>query len=113
MQTDNVGHRSNGSVATRLLDQERIWRITDRDDRTTPTHGDIETISEKLAYRKFIKDSEFETREVFERENIENIGNIGTRLDKTRLDKNQMTRSGNSSKLSKNHEPEVNLDPDP
>ena len=30
-----------------------------------------ETISEKLAYRKFIKDSEFETRKVFERENIE------------------------------------------
>ena len=40
----------------------------DRDVRTTPTHGNVETMSEKLAYRKFIKDSEFETREVFERE---------------------------------------------
>ena len=57
-----------------------------------PTHGEIETISEKLAYRKFIKDSEFETSKVFERENIEereNIKNIETRL--------RMTRSENSS----------------
>ena len=88
MQTDNVGHRSNGSVATRVVDQYRIWRPTDRDIRTAPTHGEIETMSEKLAYRKFIKDSEFETREVFERENIENFV---TRLDTTRLD-NQMTQ---------------------
>ena len=50
---------------------------------TTPTHGDVETMSEKLAYRKFIKDSEFETTEVFERENIENIG---TWLEMTKLD---------------------------
>ena len=56
----------------------------DRDVRTAPTHGDIETISEKLAYRKHIKDSEFETREVFERETSNrNIEKIGTRLDKT------------------------------
>ena len=80
MQTDNVGHRSNGSVSTRVVDQDRIWRPKDRDFRTTPTHGEIETISEKLAYCKFIKDSEIETREVFERENIENIG---TRLETT------------------------------
>ena len=62
------------------MDQDRIWRTTDSYIRTAPTHGEIETISEKLAYRKFIKDSEFETREVFERENIENIG---TRLETT------------------------------
>ena len=66
-------------------------------------------------YRKFIKDSEFESREVFERENIKrkNIGNIETQLEMTRLDKNQMTRSVNSSKRRENHEPEVNLEPDP
>ena len=45
-------------------------------------------MSEKLAYCKFIQDSEFETREVFERENIENIA---TQLETTRLD-DQMTR---------------------
>ena len=48
------------------------------------THDDIETISKKIAYRKHIRDSEFETREVFERETSKkNIENIGTRLDKT------------------------------
>ena len=78
MQTDNVGERRDGGVATRIADQYRIWRPTDSDIRTAPTHGDVESISEKLAYRKFIKDSGFETREVFERENIENIGNIET-----------------------------------
>ena len=57
MQTDNVGHRSDGSVATRVVYQDRIWRPTDSNITTTPTHGEIETISEKLAYRKFIKDS--------------------------------------------------------
>ena len=80
MQTDKVGHRSDGIIATTVVDQERIWRPTDRDVRTAPTHGNIETMSEKLAYRKFIKDSSFETREVFERENIKNIG---TRLETT------------------------------
>ena len=108
MQTYNVGHQSNGSVADRVVDQDRILRPTDREVRTTPTHGEIETISEKLAYRKFIMDSEIETREVFEREIIENIG---TRLETNRLD-DQMNRSVDSSKCSKKHEPEVNLDPD-
>ena len=43
----------------------------------------------------------------------QNIENIGTRLDKTRLDKNQMTRSVDSSKPSKKHKPEVEPDPEP
>ena len=58
---------------------------------------------------------EFETKKIFEWENIEreNIGNIETRLETTRLDEDQMTRSVNSSKQSKKHEPKVNLDHDP
>ena len=82
MQTDNVGERGDGGVTTRIADQDGIWRPTPSNIRTAPTHGEIEMISEKLAYRKFIKDSEFETRRVFERENIEreSIGNIGTQL---------------------------------
>ena len=93
MQIDNVGERRGGGVATRIADQDGIWGTTLSDIKTAPTHGKIETISEKLAYRKFIKDLEFETRKVFERENIEreNIGNIETRLEMTGLDKNQMT----------------------
>ena len=70
MQIDNVCHRSDGSVATRVVDQDRILRPTERDVRTAPTHGNIETMSKKLAYRKFVKDLDIETREVFERGNI-------------------------------------------
>ena len=113
-QTDNAGDRRGGSVDTRIADQDRIWRPMLSDIKTAPTHDERETISKKLAYRKFIKDAEFETREVFERENSErkNIENIGTRLQTTRLD-DQMTRSENSSTRSEKHEPKVNLDPDP
>ena len=102
--------------------------------KTASIHGKSETKSEKLAYRKFIKDLEFETRKVLERENIEEcktIKNIETRLRMTRIDDKQMenieeckniknietqlrmTRSENSSTRSKNHVPKVNSEPDP
>ena len=75
---------------------------------------DTETISKNIAYRKHIRDSEFETREFLEQETPnQNIENIVTRLDKTRLDNNQMTQSTDSSKHSENHEPEVKPDPEP
>ena len=77
------------------------------------THDD-ETISENLAHRKHIIDLEFETRKVFERETSNrNIENIGTRLETTRLDENQMTLSVDSSKHREKHEPEINTDPEP
>ena len=76
-----------------------------------PTHGDIENISENLVYRKYIRDSEFETREVFERETSNK--NIGTRLETTRLEENKMTRSVNISKRSKKNEPSVKPEPEP
>ena len=81
MQTDNVGQPIDSIAATRVMDQDRIWMPMDRGVRMTPTHGDIETIGEKLTHRKYIKDLKFETREVFEREmSNRNIENIGTRL---------------------------------
>ena len=67
MQTDNVGNPIDYIVATRVMDQDRIWMPTDRDVRMAPMHGDIENISENSVYCKYIKDLEFETREVFER----------------------------------------------
>ena len=74
-----------------------------------PTHGDIETKGENIDYCKHIRDLEVETREVLEQEmSNKNIENIGNRLDKTRLDDNQMTRSMDSSKRSKKHKSEVN-----
>ena len=118
MQTDNVGDQRGGSVATRIADQDGIWRPTLSNIRTAPTHGEIEKISEKLAFRKFIQYLDIETREVFERENsarknieCKNIENIGTSLETTRLD-DQMTRSENSSTRSEKHKPKVNIYPD-
>ena len=57
MQTDNVGHPIDSIAATRLVDQDGIWRPTDRDVKMAPTHGNIETIIEKLAFHKYIRDS--------------------------------------------------------
>ena len=68
METDNVGNRLDGIVATRIENSDGIWRRTDMEDRMLHTHDDIETISKNIAYGKHIRDLEFETREVFERE---------------------------------------------
>ena len=64
METDNVGGGLDGIAATRIEQSDGIWRRTDRDDMMAHMHDDIETISEKIAYRKHIRDLEFETREV-------------------------------------------------
>ena len=59
METDNIGHRINVIIATRIENSDRIWRPMDRDNRMAWTNGNIETISKKLAYRKHIRDLEF------------------------------------------------------
>ena len=41
MQTDNVGHLIDGIVTTRVVNQNRIWRPTERDVRMAPTHDKI------------------------------------------------------------------------
>ena len=57
MQTDNVGKRRGSGVATRIAYQDGIWRPTLSNIKAAQTHGDVERRSEKLSYRKFIKDS--------------------------------------------------------
>ena len=97
IQTYNVGdRRRGGGVATRIANKYGIWKPTLSDIETAAANGNIETISEKLAYRRFIKDSDFETSKVFERKNIEkreNIKDIETRLRMTRIDKQKMKKS--------------------
>ena len=68
METDNVGHRLDGIVATRIEDPNTIWSPMDRDDSMAHTHDNIETINKKIAYCKHIRGSEFETRGVLERD---------------------------------------------
>ena len=80
IQTDNVLDRRSGSVATRIANKDGIWEPKPSDIGTAATHDEIKNISEKLAYRKYIKNLDFETSKVLERENIEreNIKEIET-----------------------------------
>ena len=78
IETNNVGNLLDGIVVTRIENYNSVWKRTDRSDRMADTN-DVETISETTAYRNHIKDSEIETRNVFERETSnENIENIVT-----------------------------------
>ena len=113
IETNDVGNLRGGIVTTRIDNSNGICRRTDRDNRMAHTH-DVETMSETTAYRNHIRILEIETRNVFERETSnENIENIVTRIDKTQLDNNQMTRSMGSSKHSRTYELGSNPDPEP
>ena len=92
IQTYNVLDWRSGGIATRIANKDGIWEPKLSDIGTAATHGEIKNISEKLAYSKYIKDSDFETSKVFERENIErgNIKDIETRLRMTQIDKQKM-----------------------
>ena len=81
---------------------------------------DFERVSKTKAYINNIKNSELETRQVFERENIqtENILLTRQRNFVTPLHDNPQTRSTEFSKNKKGHEPDkpdslVNPDPEP
>ena len=71
IQTDNVLDRRSGGVATRIANKDRTWEPKPSGIGTAATHDEINNISEKLAYCKYIKDLDFETSKVLERENIE------------------------------------------
>ena len=90
--------------STRPKNCNGLRSITDRDYRPAHTH-DCETMSKTTAYRNHIKNLKIETREVFERETSSNI--------LTRLDKNQLSRSTDSSKHEETHKWEVNPNPEP
>ena len=66
IETENVCDLLGGIVATRIENYDGIWRLTERDDMMAHAHA-IETISEKIAYPKHVRDSEIETKNDFER----------------------------------------------
>ena len=55
IQTDNVLDQRSGGVATRIANKDGIWETKPSDIGTAATHDDIKNISEKLAYRKYIR----------------------------------------------------------
>ena len=68
INTDNVTDRRSGGVATRIADKDRIWGPKPSDIGTAATHDEIKNISEKLAFRKYIKELDFETIKMLERD---------------------------------------------
>ena len=102
----------NFTTSTRAKILNGMRRDNESDDKLGYTH-DFETMSETTAYRNHIKNSELETREVFDWEtwSPENIQQTLQTDMVTRLDDNQLTQSTDSSKHEETHEPEVNPDP--
>ena len=71
INTGNVlDQRSNG-VATRLAEKYRIWDPKPSGIVTAATHDKIKKISEKLSFRKYLKDLDFETIKMLGREHEE------------------------------------------
>ena len=64
IQTDNVLDQRSGGVATRIANKYGVWEPKPSNIGTAATHDEIKNISEKLAYRKYIKDSDFVLRKV-------------------------------------------------
>ena len=56
------------------------------------THDDIKNISEKLSFSKYLKDFDFETIKMLERDHREweNMKEIETRLSMTRIEEQKM-----------------------
>ena len=87
IQTDYVLDRRSGGVTTRIAEKDGIWDPKPSDIGTAATHDKIKNISEKLSFCKYIKDLDFETRKMLEREYIKEIE---TRLSMTRIDEQKM-----------------------
>ena len=100
------------ATSTRAKSLNGLGRDTERGDRLGYTH-DFETMSKTTAYRNHIKNSDLESREVFQREtwNPEDIQQTLPTDIVTWLDDNQLTLSTDISKHEEMHKPEVNLNP--
>ena len=133
INTDNVTDQRSGGVATSISDKDRIWRPKPSDIGTAATHDEIKNRSEKLAFKKYLKELDSKTIKMLQRDHKarENMKKIETRLSMTRIDtqkmKNieegentddipnriEMIRSEHiSTSKCKNHVPKVKSDPD-
>ena len=68
INTDNVTDQRSGGVATRIADKDGIWEPKPSDIGTAATHDKIKNISEKLAFSKYLKELDFETIKMLERD---------------------------------------------
>ena len=66
INTENVTDRRSGGVLTRIAEKDRIWEPKPSDIGTAATHDEIKNISEKLSFRKYLKNLDFETINILE-----------------------------------------------
>ena len=92
VETHNLTDERSGGVATSIADKDRIWRPIPSDIGAVATHDDLKNINEKLAFRKYLNELDFETIQMLDRDHRarENMENIVTRLRKTRIDEQKM-----------------------
>ena len=95
INTDNVIDQKSGGVATRIADKYGIWEPKPSDIGTAATHDEIKNISEKLSFRKYLKDLDFETIKMLEQDHKarENIKEIETRLSMTQVNEQKEKQS--------------------
>ena len=92
IQTHNLTDGSSSGVATSIDDKDRIWTPRPSDIGTVATHDDLKNINEKLVFRKYLNELDFETIQILQRDHRarENMKNIETRLKMTWLDEQKM-----------------------
>ena len=92
VETQNVTDGRSGGVATNIADKDRIWIPSPSDIGTAATHDDVKNINEKLAFRKYLNELDFETIQMLEQDHRarENMENIVTRLRMIRIDEQKM-----------------------
>ena len=68
VNTYNVTDRRSGGVATSIADKDGIWGPKPSDIGTAATHNEIKNISEKLAFSEYLKELDFETIKMLQRD---------------------------------------------
>ena len=89
---DNVTDGRSGGVATSIADKDLIWSPKPSNIGTEATHDEIKNINEKLSFRKYLKELDFETIKMLQRDHKarENMKEIETRISMTRIDEQKM-----------------------
>ena len=92
IQTNNVTDGRSGGGATSIADKDRIWSPRPSNIGTAETHDDLKNINEKFAFSKYLKELDFETIKILQRDHEarENKKEIETRLSMTRIYKQKM-----------------------
>ena len=68
VNTYNVTDGRSDSVANSIADKDRIWSPKPSNIGTAATHDNIKNIGEKLAFSKYLKELDFGTERILQRD---------------------------------------------